>query len=160
VGLVASTTGRLYSSAYYALRDTRTPLRYAVIRVVLTTVLGYFCALPLPQMLGHPTWGAAGLTASAGFAAWLEFTLLRRGMDRKIGKVPFPVSYFTKLWASAAMAAIVALGCKVFLHPQKPIAGALVTLVPYGISYLTLTAMMGIDEAAMLRRRFFGMVNK
>jgi putative peptidoglycan lipid II flippase len=160
VGLVASTTGRLYSSAYYALRDTRTPLRYAVIRVVLTTVLGYFCALPLPQMLGHPTWGAAGLTVSAGFAAWLEFTLLRRGMDRKIGKVPFPVSYFTKLWASAAMAAIVALGCKVFLHPQKPIAGALVTLVPYGISYLTLTAMMGIDEAAVLRRRFFGMVNK
>ena len=34
VGLLASTLGRLYSSTYYALRDTRTPLRYAVIRVV------------------------------------------------------------------------------------------------------------------------------
>jgi len=33
VGLLASTMGRLYSSTYYALRDTRTPLRYAVIRV-------------------------------------------------------------------------------------------------------------------------------
>ena len=40
VGLLASTMGRLYSSAYYALRDTRTPLRFAVLRVALTTVLG------------------------------------------------------------------------------------------------------------------------
>src|SRR4029077_14383826 len=41
VGLLASTLGRLYSSTYSALRDTRTPLRYALLRVALTTVLGY-----------------------------------------------------------------------------------------------------------------------
>ena len=52
VGLLASTLGRLYSSTYYALRDTRTPLRYAVVRVVLTTVLGYLFAIPLPRWLG------------------------------------------------------------------------------------------------------------
>ena len=46
VGLLASTLGRLYSSTYYALRDTRTPLRYALVRVVLTTVLGYVFAIP------------------------------------------------------------------------------------------------------------------
>ncbi len=44
IGLVASTVGRLYSSAYYALRDTRTPLRFAIVRVILTTVLGYLSA--------------------------------------------------------------------------------------------------------------------
>src|SRR5215472_4432081 len=49
VGLLASALGRLYSSTYYALRDTRTPLRFAIIRVTLTTVLGLFCALRLPQ---------------------------------------------------------------------------------------------------------------
>ncbi len=49
VGLLASTLGRLYSSTYYALRDTRTPLRFALVRVVLTTGLGYLCALPLPD---------------------------------------------------------------------------------------------------------------
>ena len=38
VGLLPSTLGRLYSSAYYALRDTRTPLRYALVHVVLATV--------------------------------------------------------------------------------------------------------------------------
>src|SRR5258705_1541317 len=41
VGLLASTLGRLYSSTYYALHDTRTPLRYALIRVTLTTLLAY-----------------------------------------------------------------------------------------------------------------------
>ncbi|MCU1220280.1 MAG: integral rane protein MviN, partial [Candidatus Angelobacter sp.] len=87
VGLVAATVGRLYSSAYYALRDTRTPVRFAIVRVILTTVLGYLCSRPLPRLLGvDPFWGAAGLTASAGFAAWVEFVLLRRGMNLIIGR--------------------------------------------------------------------------
>src|SRR6266404_4547786 len=46
IGLLASTLGRLYASTYYALHDTRTPLRYAVIRVTLTTILGYLFAIP------------------------------------------------------------------------------------------------------------------
>ncbi|HEX9493894.1 MAG TPA: murein biosynthesis integral membrane protein MurJ, partial [Thermoanaerobaculia bacterium] len=41
VGLLAVTLGRLYSSAFYALRDTRTPLRYAMLRVALTGALGW-----------------------------------------------------------------------------------------------------------------------
>src|SRR5207244_2443337 len=49
IGLLASTLGRLYASTFYALHDTRTPLRYAVIRVVLTTGLGYLCAILLPS---------------------------------------------------------------------------------------------------------------
>ena len=76
VGLLASTLGRLYSSTYYALHNTRTPLRYAIVRVALTTLLGYVCALPLPRLLGiDPKWGVAGLTASAGVAGWIQFCL-------------------------------------------------------------------------------------
>ena len=83
VGLLASTMGRLYASTYYALHDTRTPLRFAVLRVALTIGLGYLFALPLPRALGvEPRWGAAGLTASAGIAGWVEFLLLRRALNR------------------------------------------------------------------------------
>ena len=86
VGLLVSTLGRLYSSTYYALRDTRTPLRYAIIRVVLTTVLGYLSAIPLPHLLGiEQRWGVAGLTVSAGVASWVEFLLLRRTLNLRIG---------------------------------------------------------------------------
>ena len=73
VGLLASTMGRLYSSTYYALRDTRTPLRFAVIRVAMTAILGYIAALWLPPLLRIPMRsGAAGLTASAGIAGWVS----------------------------------------------------------------------------------------
>src|SRR5206468_3358182 len=99
VGLLASTLGRLYSSAYYALRDTRTPLRYAIVRVVLTTVLGYLFAIPLPQWLGlEPLWGSAGLTASAGMAGWVEMLLLRRTLNARIGRTGLPADYVIKLW--------------------------------------------------------------
>src|SRR4029078_11606563 len=61
VGLLAQTLGRLYASTYYALPDTPTPPRYAVVRVILTTALGYAFAIPLPRLLGiRPEWGAAG----------------------------------------------------------------------------------------------------
>ncbi len=156
VGLVASTVGRLYSSAYYALRDTRTPVRFAIVRVILTTVLGYLCSRPLPRLLGvDPFWGAAGLTASAGFAAWVEFVLLRRGMNQKIGHSEFPTFHFVRLWAAALIAAGVAWGVKLALHPQRPIIGGLLILVPYGAVYLGCTAMLGVEQAGGLLRRVF-----
>jgi putative peptidoglycan lipid II flippase len=154
VGLVAMTVGRLYSSAYYALRDTRTPLRFAILRVALTTILGYLSALPLPKALGIDSkWGVAGLTASAGISAWLEFLLLRRGMNRRIGRMEFPTGYFAKLWLSAGVAAAVAWGLKFWLHPKQPQIAALVLLLPYGLAYLLLTMALRISEASGIVRR-------
>src|SRR4029079_19029183 len=91
VGLLASTMGRLFSSAFYALHDTKTPLRCAAVRVALTTGLGWVAALvlPPPLRLDRP-WGAAGLTASAGLAGWVEFLLLARALGRRIGPVHLP----------------------------------------------------------------------
>lgn len=154
IGLVASTVGRLYSSAYYALRDTRTPVRFAVLRVFLTTVLGYFCSRPLPVLLHvAPGWGAAGLTASAGLAGWVEFLLLRGGMNSKIGRTEFPSAYFARLWVSAVIAASVAWGIKLGVHPHRPLLAGVVILVPYGAAYLGCTAMLGVDQAGGLVRR-------
>jgi putative peptidoglycan lipid II flippase len=155
IGLVAATVGRLYSSAYYALRDTRTPLRYAVVRVLLTTGLGYLFALPLPKMIGHPAWGAAGLTASYGIAAWVEFLLLRRGMVRRIGEIDTARPYFAKLWISAVVGAAVAWGVKLLLPPLRPEIAAVLILVPYGVTYLALTILMGIEQAGSLAKRLF-----
>jgi putative peptidoglycan lipid II flippase len=153
VGLVAATVGRLYSSAYYALRDTRTPLRYALIRVTLTTILGYIFALPLPRLIGHPDWGTAGLTASYGIAAWVEFLLLRRGMARRIGAIDSARPYFAKLWISAGVAAGLAWGLKLMLPPVHPVTAAVLILLPYGAGYLAFTALLGVGQARALARR-------
>jgi putative peptidoglycan lipid II flippase len=148
VGLLASTLGRLYSSTYYALRDTRTPLRYAVIRVALTTVLGYLCALPLPRVLGiEPKWGVAGLTASAGIAGWVEFVLLRRTLNKRIGQTGLAFPYVGKLWLGAAAGAGMGWALKLLFGRLHPIPLAIVVLGAYGVTYFAITSAFGLAEA-------------
>jgi putative peptidoglycan lipid II flippase len=148
VGLLASTLGRLYSSTYYALHDTRTPLRYAVVRVILTTVLGYLCALPLPRLIGiEPKWGVAGLTASAGIAGWIEFALLRRSLNLRIGRTGLSASYVVKLWIAALLAADIGWACKLLLGELHPIPLAAIVLGGYGGAYFSVAYLLEIPEA-------------
>jgi putative peptidoglycan lipid II flippase len=154
VGLLASTLGRLYSSAYYALRDTRTPLRFAIIRVALTTVLGYLFAIPLPPALGIAArWGVAGLTISAGIASWLEFTLLRRTLNRRIGRTGVPYAFLAKLWIAAGVAAAAGWATHHFTLHHAPIPVAVLVLGLYGVLYLVMASALGLPEArAMVER--------
>jgi putative peptidoglycan lipid II flippase len=149
VGLLASTLGRLYSSTYYALRDTRTPLRYALVRVGLTTILGYLFAIPLPRVLGlAPLWGAAGLTASAGIAGWVEMLMLRRTLNSRIGQTGLPVDYVLKLWSAAIAGAAVAWTMKLLLPAMHPVFIAMLVLGPYGVVFLAGTFALRIPEAS------------
>jgi putative peptidoglycan lipid II flippase len=155
VGLLAATMGRLFSSAFYALRDTRTPLRYAGIRVVCNVAFGWFAALHLPRLLGlSPEWGGAGLTAAAGLAAWFEFALLRRGLAGRIGVVGVPVNLLVRLWLAALVAA--GAGWAVLTWAPVPgprLVGGLV-LLTYGAAYLLVTRVLGVEEARSLAGRF------
>ncbi|MEP7174963.1 MAG: murein biosynthesis integral membrane protein MurJ [Gemmatimonadales bacterium] len=154
VGLLASTMGRLYASTYYALHDTRTPLRFALVRVTLTIGLGYLFALPLPGALGiDQRWGAAGLTASAGIAGWIEFVLLRRALNRRIGETGLPGALALRLWAAAALGAAVAWGLRTVLPVTHPIATAVVLLTAYGAVYFFCTDRLGVPEASAVLRR-------
>jgi putative peptidoglycan lipid II flippase len=149
VGLLASTLGRLYASTYYALRDTRTPLRYAVVRVALTTVLGYVFAIPLPKLVGlRAEWGAAGLTASAGIAGWVEMLMLRGALNGRIGRTGLPAEYVAKLWAASALGAGVAWASRLGVAPVNPMAAAVVVLGPYGLVFFGATLALRIPEAS------------
>ena len=154
VGLLASTLGRLYSSSYYALRDTRTPLRFAIVRVVLTTVLGYLFAIPLPRLLGVPqAWGAAGLTASAGIAGWVEMLLLRRTLNARIGTTGLPASYVAKLWIAAAAGAAVAWAVKLSIPPLPPIVAALLIVGPYSVVFIAMSLALGVEGTMSMIKR-------
>ncbi|MEO8371607.1 MAG: murein biosynthesis integral membrane protein MurJ [Candidatus Solibacter sp.] len=154
VGLLASTLGRLYSSTYYALRDTRTPLRFATLRVALTIGLGYLCALPLPRWLGvDPLWGAAGLTASAGVSGWVEFTLLRRTLNARIGTTGVPIGLVARLWGAAAVGAAVAWTIKLSLGRVHPAIAGAVILAPYGLTYFAVTWLLRVEECGAMFAR-------
>src|SRR5204863_1933624 len=154
VGLLASTLGRLYSSTYYALRDTKTPLRFAIVRVLLTTLLGYAFAIPLPRALGlAPMWGAAGLTASAGIAGWVEMLLLRNRLNRRIGDTGLDAPFVAQLWGSAAAGAALGWLLKLALGPRHPVVVAAIVLGAYGLVYIGATVALGVPEAGPLIAR-------
>ena len=159
VGLLATSLGRLYSSAFYALLDTKTPLRFAIIRVTLTSLLGLLFALEVPKWLGvEQKWGVAGLTASAGIAGWLEFALLRHALTRRIGNVSLNAGFTAKLWSVASGAALLGYASKLALGVGHPVLLACVVIPIYGAAYLGGTYYLGVNEAASailpLMRRF------
>jgi putative peptidoglycan lipid II flippase len=116
VGLVAAAMGRLYSSAFYALKDTRTPLWFALVRLVLTAGLAWWSAVRMPGALGLPREaGLVGITATTGAAAWIEFSLLRRALNRRIGRTGLARRTLWRLWLAAAAAGAAGLAVKAAL---------------------------------------------
>jgi putative peptidoglycan lipid II flippase len=161
VGLLASTLGRLYASSYYALHNTRTPLLFATIRVTLTIILGYLLAIRLPPVIGLDLkWGAVGLTASAGIAGWVEFALLRRTLNKIIGKTGIPLGYLTKLWVSAGIGAALGWAIKWSIGAHHPFTIAIAVLVPYGLAYFAATAALKVPELHGFLRPIRSMVKK
>jgi putative peptidoglycan lipid II flippase len=158
VGLLASTLSRLSSSTFYALGDTRTPLRYALVRVLLTTGLGFLGALYVPGLLGiDQKWGAVGLSATAGFAAWVEFLMLRHTLRGRIGAVHFRPGYLPRLWVAAGTGALTAWTILMQVDHAAPLIQAVLALVPFAIVYFALTLVFKIPTAqalvAEVRRR-------
>ena len=164
VGLLAATQARLYASTFYALRDTRTPLKYASLRVLLTASLGLLCGLWLPPLLHlDPKLGAVGLTASAGVAGWVEFGLLRHGMARRIGRVELPRGLLAQLWAGALGAGVVGLGVKLVLAGLPAtrlgaVVRAAAVFGSFGAVYLSLVLALKVPEASRIVQRARGLI--
>jgi putative peptidoglycan lipid II flippase len=151
VGLLASTLGRLYTSAFWALKDTRTPLRFASLRVLLTAGLGWFLAFPVPRWLGIPAHiGLVGLTISAGMAAWIEFMLLRSSMNHRIGRTGLHYPDMAKLWGIAIGAAAVGYTVKMRTTDLPPLFSGAIVLSIYGLVYFGATAVFGVPESKKL----------
>ncbi|HET7632992.1 MAG TPA: murein biosynthesis integral membrane protein MurJ [Gemmatimonadaceae bacterium] len=148
VGLQAGTLSRLYSSTYYALGDTRTPLRFAVIRVTLTAVLGVLLGLLAPRLLGIDVrWGVAGLSASAGMAAWVEFALLRSRLGRRIGATRLGGPFVIRLWALAVVGAEIAVAVQRAVAGWTPILAGILVVGVYGVVYVGGALALRIPEA-------------
>jgi putative peptidoglycan lipid II flippase len=181
IGLFAVTRGRIFNSAFYALHDTKTPLRFAVIRVALTAGLGYLFAFPLQPIIAwvitsllrlpapRPedaalVFGSVGLTSSAGVAGWVEYLLLRTTMEKRIGKVLVETGYYFRLWCSALVSGVMSLlafhfalpllhGIVVLRASLQPIFDGSAALVVFGAIYIPATSLLGIEEAHRLLRR-------
>src|SRR5690606_32258473 len=70
IGLLASTSSRLFANTFFALGDTRTPAMVALARVATAGGLGYLLMtwFERHRLLGQPL-GAVGLAIASGAAA-------------------------------------------------------------------------------------------
>jgi putative peptidoglycan lipid II flippase len=151
LGLLATTSARLYSSTFWALGDTRTPFRFAMVRVLLGAVLGYLAAFQMPGWVDlDRRWGVAGLTVAASLAGWIEYLLLRRAMNRRIGSTGHSIRLVTLLWCAAGGAAAAALGGKRILGTGRPLLAGLGVLALYAGGYLMFTLLLRVPEATAL----------
>ena len=155
VGLLAGTLGRLYASAWYAMHDARKPLRFAVVRVILTIGMGVVAALYAPGWIGvEARWGAAGITLASGLAAWVELALLRRSLDHRIGRVRLGPGYLFRLGIPAVAAAGTGWAILGLLGGRwGPVATGIAVLFPFGIVYLAGTFALRVPMALRLAGR-------
>jgi putative peptidoglycan lipid II flippase len=169
IGLLASTATRLYNSAFYALRDTRTPARIAAVRVGIAALLGGTLMVslepvtlfgftlgfgPAVTVMGNPI-GVAGLTAGAGIAAWIEWILLRRALARRIGDVTAG-AVLLRLFAAATVGAVAGRALLWLLPPMHDILALLVVLVPFGVIYFGLANLFRVEEVNTAVNRVLG----
>jgi putative peptidoglycan lipid II flippase len=179
IGLSAGTQGRLLASAFYALGDPTRPLHAALVRVAITGVAGYVFALWLRDALGSSVmmtlppnvlgwrevevvtpgyaaeWGAFGLTASAGFAAWVEFLLLRRWLAQRIGPVPVPGKLGLGCLAAALVAGAAGYGANVLVGSISAHIWprCIAAIVAFGVVYLTIMTIAKVPEASAFTGR-------
>jgi putative peptidoglycan lipid II flippase len=155
LGLVGFTGAKIGAQAFYALGDTRTPMRVSVGAVALNCALAAALAGPL----GH-----AGLALATSVAATGHATLLVILLRQRLGGEPIPHARHAWLRIVAVSAALAAgLAALVWLWP--PPVGAVaegtwlaIVIAGAGGGYLVAHRALGSDEARlatdMLGRRW------
>jgi len=165
LGLPASGASRTLSSAFYALRDTRTPARMAVLRIIVSLVVAASLIFPLDRFrIGPFGLGTVGLALGASLGAWLEYGLLRRHLKRRIGPHGPGLEGVAVLVGIAAVAASAGWASRHHLWPRILPEGlrlggfdptllltAVGTAGVFGVVYLALAGVAG--QGIRLRRR-------
>jgi putative peptidoglycan lipid II flippase len=156
IGLPAGTQSRLLSSAFYALGDPKKPLYAALVDLAFGGIVGYLVALPLRHAFGYsPAWGAFGLTAAAGVAAWIELFLLLRWLRARIGEVALPMKLVLGATLASTVAGAAGYGAaKLALQAgARAWMSALLACAVFGVLYLAIMSVARVPEAAAFTRR-------
>ncbi|MCJ7629717.1 MAG: hypothetical protein MUO50_15185, partial [Longimicrobiales bacterium] len=168
LGLPASASSRALSSAYYAVRDTRTPAVIATGRVFISIAVGATLMFPMDRLaVGDLRLGAAGLALGSAVGAWVEYGLLRRRLTQHLGSHGPQPGRVARFFVAGLVAVGVGLSAKLFLGYSaepgllpdllgeasfwlNPLA-ALGTAAVFGVAYLGSASLLGVGMP--LRRK-------
>lgn len=163
LGIPATTTSRLLQTAFFAMKDTRTPARIAYARLAIGGVVGTALAVWLngfsaATVLGIESartvsLGAVGLAAASVVAGWVELGLLLRALRGQ--ELPFRLAWpeAVKLVGLSVAAALPAAFVWRLTADWAPLLSAPVVLGVFAALYVVLASASGVDEATSLLHR-------
>jgi putative peptidoglycan lipid II flippase len=143
IGLMGQATVKLFASGFYALRDTRTPVKIAAFSVLLSSALAFLLMRPF---------GPAGIALGSSLGAWVNVVLHLRDLDRRIGTVmartdwrAFGVALAAALVACAAGVEAARLGAA-----WAPIPRAGAVCAAFGAVYVAGTLLLRHPDASRI----------
>ena len=179
LGLLATTASRMLSSTFFALRDTKTPARYAIVRVVLSATLGIILMIQFETIrvdrlglhipggifshlrIGGRQLGVVGLALGTGFGAWVEWALLKRALRNRIGGVGAGAGPLSRMFGAALAGAAAGWVVRLLVPDDLHILirGVLILGV-FGMVYFGVAAALGLSQAGALFRRIAGKLGR
>lgn len=155
LGLGATSRTRLLSSAFWALEDTRTPLKFAMLRIAFATATGYAIVQVVRERFGFSVMEATfGFTLASSCGAWIEFGLSTRALRSRLGDFGLPWRETAKPWIAALVAGGLAWGLAVGTAELGPIVRGVSVLGVFGVVYLGLASALRVPTAAEVIGRF------
>ncbi len=143
VGVLGQATVKLFASGFYALRDTRTPVKIASFSLVVSGVLAY---------VFMRWYGPAGIAFGSSIGATLNMVLHLRDLDARIGCVlsgPDRRAFGTSVVAALAAGGAGA-GATLLTAGMGSIPLALVSLGIFGLIYAAVTLALRHPDATRL----------
>ncbi len=140
VGLVGQATVKLFASGFYAMRDTRTPVKIAAFSLAVSTALAW---------LLMRWFGAAGIALGSSLGAFVNTTLHLRDLSGRIGSVLRGADWraFGIALGAGLGATLVGLAAARLTLALAPVPRGALVLAIFGIVYAALTLALKHPDA-------------
>lgn len=145
MGLPANAASRVVSASSFALGDTKSPARFAIVRVVVSTAV----ALGTMRSLG-----VSGIVLGAAVAAWLELALLTRLVAAELGGIGWGEVPLARILAAALGTALAGLGARLATNSLglQPVVAAALILLCAGLTFVLMIQVLGLASLRQLLR--------
>lgn len=155
LGLLATVSSRLLQNGFWALGDTRTPARMALVRAIIALVVAIpamfaLDQLPVSQITGAGSsmlyFGAVGLAAGSAVAAWVEWLFLGRALKRRLGKAFIPWRAVGEMILIVMVALVPSFVLWSITKSWSPIWSGITVIALFAATYLIIANLRGRPE--------------
>ena len=140
IGLLGTSTVRLFASGFYAMRDTRTPVRIASVSLMISALLSW---------LFMRRFGPAGIALGSSIGQSFNTVLHLYDLDKRIGTILQRTDWRTLglVVGAGLIAALLGMGAAPLVAAWRPMLQGITVLGIFGVAYGALTTAFRHPDA-------------